>query len=227
MKQAWQRYAEKFDALSVRERMMVFVAAIAVVCFVGYEAVLSGNLARGTRLSTQIAQHEAEAIQTRTRIQALTVALAQDPNQELRTQIAALRSRVEQHDAEVRGVYKGLVTPDRMAAVLEDMLTRSRRVQLLALRTLPVETLVERPANQAEGEVSPVSESSGRQVFKHGVRITLEGGYLDLLDYAARLEKLPWQMFWAHAGMDARDYPRVRMTITLYTLSLDKAWLVV
>ncbi|MFP5340857.1 MAG: agglutinin biogenesis protein [Gammaproteobacteria bacterium] len=227
MKQAWQRYSEKFDALSVRERMMVFVAAIAVVCFVGYEAVLSGNLARGSRLSAQIALHEAEAIQTRTRIQALTIALAQDPNQELRAQIAALRSRVEQHDAEVRGVYKGLVTPDRMAAVLEDMLTRSRRVQLLALRTLPVETLVERSADQAEGDAAPALASSGRQVFKHGVRITLEGGYLDLLDYSARLEKLPWQMFWAHAGMDASDYPRVRMTITLYTLSLDKAWLVV
>jgi len=227
MKQTWQRYAERFDALSVRERLMVFVAVVAVVCFVGYEAVLAGTFARGSRLAAQVAQHEAEAIQTRTRIQALTVALAQDPNQELRAQRAALRSRVEQHDAEVREVYKGLVTPERMAVALEDMLTRNRRVQLLALRTLPVETLVERPADQAGGDTEPAPAPSGRQVFKHGVRITLQGGYLDLMDYAARLEKLPWQMFWAHTSMDARDYPRVRMTITLYTLSLDKAWLVV
>lgn len=226
MKQTWQRYAEKFDALSVRERLMVFAAALAVVCFLGYEFALSGKFARGSRLSTQIAQHEAEATQTRTRIQALTAALAQDPNQELRAQIAALRARVEQHDAEVRGVYKGLVTPDRMAAALEDMLTRNRRVQLIALRTLPVTTLVERTAEPA-AEPSSAQVSADRQVYKHGVRITLQGGYLDLLDYAARLEKLPWQMFWAHTSMDARDYPRVRMTITLYTLSLDKAWLVV
>lgn len=226
MKQAWQRYAQRFDALSVRERLMVFVAVVAVICFVGYEAVLAGTFARGSRLSTQIAQHEAEAVQTRTRIQALTVALAQDPNQELRAQIAALRSRVEQHDAEVRDVYKGLVTPERMAAALEDMLTRNRRVQLLALRTLPVEALVERSA-ESEAQASVAAAPAGRQVFKHGVRITLQGGYLDLLDYSARLEKLPWQMFWAHSSMDARDYPRVRMTITLYTLSLDKAWLVV
>lgn len=226
MKQAWQRYAGKFDVLSVRERLMVFAAAIAVICFVGYEFALSGKIARGSRLSTQIGQHEAEATQTRARIQALTTALAQDPNQELRAQIAALRARVEQHDAEVRGVYKGLVTPDRMAAALEDMLTRNQRVQLVALRTLPVTTLVERAAEPA-AETSSAVVSADRQVYKHGVRITLQGGYLDLLDYAARLEKLPWQMFWAQTSMDAHDYPRVRLTITLYTLSLDKAWLVV
>lgn len=226
MKQSWQRYSGKFDALSVRERLMVFAAAVAVIGFLGYEFALSGNFARASRLSTQIAQHEVEATQTRIRIQALTAALAQDPNQELRAQITALRARVEQHDADVRGVYKGLVTPDRMAAALEDMLTRNRQVQLIALRTLPVTTLVERTAEPAT-EPSSAVVLADRQVYKHGVRITLEGSYLDLLDYAARLEKLPWQMFWAHASMDARDYPRVRMTITLYTLSLDKAWLVV
>lgn len=226
MKQAWQRYAGKFDALSARERLMVFAAAIVVICFLGYELALSGKLARASHLSTQIAQHEAEATQTRARIQALAAALAQDPNQELRAQIAALRARVEQHDAQVRGVYKGLVTPDRMAAALEDMLTRNRRVQLIALRTLPVTTLVERSADAAAGP-APAGDSADRQVYKHGVRITLQGSYLDLLDYAARLEKLPWQMFWAQTSMDAGDYPRVRMTITLYTLSLDKAWLVV
>lgn len=226
MKQTWERYNEKFDALSMRERLMVFAAVIAAVVFLGYEFALSGKFARASRLSTQIAQHKAEATQATIRIQALTAALVHDPNQELRAQIAALRARVEQHDADVRGVYKGLVTPDRMAAALEDILTRNRHVQLIALRTLPVTTLVERTAEPAAQPSSAVV-SADRQVYKHGVRITLQGGYLDLLDYAARLEKLPWQMFWAHASMDAREYPRVRMTITLYTLSLDKAWLVV
>jgi MSHA biogenesis protein MshJ len=226
MKQAWQRYAVKFDALSTRERMMVFVAALCVVGFVGFELALSAKLMRGSRLSAQISQHEAELVQTRARVEALTASLARDPNEELRAQIAALRARVEQHDAEVRGVHKGLVSPDRMAAALEDILTRHRRVDLIALHTLPVTTLVERPAAQA-GDAPPEPPATYRQVYKHGVQITLQGGYLDLLEYSSRLEKLPWQMFWAHSDMDARDYPRVRLTLTLYTLSLDKAWLVV
>jgi MSHA biogenesis protein MshJ len=59
------------------------------------------------------------------------------------------------------------------------------------------------------------------------MELTLQGSYLDLLDYLTRLEQMPVQMFWANASMDASDYPRVRLTLVLYTLSLDKDWLVV
>jgi len=48
-----------------------------------------------------------------------------------------------------------------------------------------------------------------------------------LLEYQARLEKLPWRMFFARTNVNSVDYPRVLMTITLYTLSLEEAWLVV
>jgi MSHA biogenesis protein MshJ len=110
--------------------------------------------------------------------------------------------------------------------VLEDVLTRNSRVHLVRLKTLPVTALVDR---EAKGEPARAATQGGadRLVYKHGIDLTLEGGYLDLLDYLARLEKLPWQMFWARTHIDATQYPRVQMTVTLYTLSLDEAWLVV
>ena len=77
------------------------------------------------------------------------------------------------------------------------------------------------------GLVEAKQEDVARNVYKHGIELTLQGAYLDLLDYLARLERLPVQMFWAHAKMDAGDYPRVRLTVTVYTLSLNKNWLVV
>jgi MSHA biogenesis protein MshJ len=64
-------------------------------------------------------------------------------------------------------------------------------------------------------------------VFKHGVQITLQGSYGDMYEYLARLEKLPWHMFWSRASLSASDYPHLTLTVTIYTLSLDKAWLVV
>jgi MSHA biogenesis protein MshJ len=103
-----------------------------------------------------------------------------------------------------------------MAAVLEDMLTRNRQVRLVSLKTLPVSGLLE----AREG-------GAAQNVYKHGIELTLQGAYLDLLDYLTRLEKLPVQMFWAQAKMDASEYPRVRLTVIVYTLSLDKNWLVV
>jgi len=58
------------------------------------------------------------------------------------------------------------------------------------------------------------------------VQVVVEGSYLDLLAYVARLEKQPWQVYWGKTVMSA-NYPEVRIELTLYTLSLDKAWLVV
>jgi len=57
--------------------------------------------------------------------------------------------------------------------------------------------------------------------------LTVEGNYLDLLEYQSRLEKLPWRMFFARTSVNSVDYPKVLMTITLFTLSLEEAWLVV
>ncbi len=223
MKNLWRSYGRKFDALSMRERLMVFAAVACAIIFLGYEFGLSKPLAQGSRLTAQIQQYETETSLAQQQTQILTQSLAQDPNDAVRKQIAELNRQIEERDLTVRHVQKGLVPPTRMAAVLENMLNRSRAVQLVSLKTLPVTTLVEKPAEE-EGAAAVPDE---HQVYKHGVEITLQGNYLDLLDYLARLEKLPWQMFWARTQMDAGDYPRVRVTLTLYTLSLDKAWLVV
>ena len=62
-------------------------------------------------------------------------------------------------------------------------------------------------------------------VFKHGVEVKLSGSYADLYDYLVRLEGLPSRMFWSRVSLNAEDYPRLTLTVTIYTLSLDKAWL--
>jgi len=62
-------------------------------------------------------------------------------------------------------------------------------------------------------------------IFKHGVEITLRGGYLDMLDYLAQLERYPLRMYWGRMKLDACQAAGCTMVLTVYTLSLDKAWL--
>jgi MSHA biogenesis protein MshJ len=216
MKAQWARLVKRFDALGKRERMTVLLGGVLVIALVGF-SLIDSALAKQRAFEKQITQARADQAIARAQIANLTRQLAQDPDAVVREQMAELRGEIEKIDAEVKGVHRGLVSPERMAGVLESMLTRNRRVELVALKTLPASALVEL-ADAADAE---------RNVFKHGIELTLEGGYLDLLDYLARLERLPWQMFWAKAEMDAAGYPRVRLTVTVYTLSLDRKWLVV
>jgi MSHA biogenesis protein MshJ len=59
------------------------------------------------------------------------------------------------------------------------------------------------------------------------VEITVHGNYLDMLSYLVALEHLPSQMFWGKAQMNVIQYPVAELTLTVYTLSLDKTWLLI
>ena len=47
----------------------------------------------------------------------------------------------------------------------------------------------------------------------------------DLVAYLVDLEQLPWRMYWGSVNLSAQTYPISRLTLTVYTLSLDKTWL--
>ena len=54
---------------------------------------------------------------------------------------------------------------------------------------------------------------------------TISGSYTALYDYLARLEKLPWKMFWSKVSLDATQHPRLTLTLVVHTLNMDKTWL--
>jgi MSHA biogenesis protein MshJ len=118
-----------------------------------------------------------------------------------------------------------------MAKLLEEMLSRSRGLRLLSLRTLPVQRF-ETPGTAPGGKggdqtAKPAPKDPERTVYQHSFEITLQGSYFELHDYLAQLEKLPWQMFWGRVSVNTEQYPRLLVTLTVQTLSLSKAWLIV
>jgi MSHA biogenesis protein MshJ len=231
MKAAWERLARRFEALKPRERALVFLAGVAIVAWIGFMAVIDGAMTRKKELTKSVERQRTELAQMKSQIADLNRTLASDPDAEGRKRTEVLRRQLGGYDTELRGVQQGLVPPNRMVRVLEDMLGRDARVHLVKLRTLPVAALIENapsPAAPASGPAPGVQpKPPGSLVYKHGIELTVEGPYLDLMDYQARLEKLPWKMFFARTSMDSTAYPKVYMTITLYTLSLEEAWLVV
>lgn len=227
MKQIWAKLASRFDALKPRERVMVFAAAVAIIAGLGFVLVIDGALAKHKILAASAGKHRTDLAQLQKQNAEMSRLLAQDPDVEARKHVDDLRQQLGGYDAELRGVQQGLVPPNRMVKVLEDMLNRDSQVRLVKLRTLPVAALVEASGGAADRAAASPSAPAKNLVYKHGIELTVEGSYLDLLAYQARLERLPWRMFFARTSVNSIDYPKVLMTITLYTLSLEEAWLVV
>ena len=226
MNETWQKAVTRFEALKPRERTIVFAAGTVLIGWLVFILAIDNESTRHRRLSADISRQQTTLAQSQSQTAELMRSASQDPNTVGRARIEELRAQLSRFNAELLGVQQGLVPPTRMTRVLEDVLTRNSRVQLVKLKTMPVTALVDREA-KGEPVKAVTPEVADRLVYKHGIELTLEGGYLDLLDYLTRLEKLQWQMFWARTGIDASHYPRVQMTVTLYTLSLDETWLVV
>jgi MSHA biogenesis protein MshJ len=231
MKKLWGTYADRIDALSLRERVMVFAAALAATVFVMNILFIDPAVARKKELAARMAQQQMELQTLQLKIQALEKKRA-DPDVANRVRRDDIKRQITEIDDTLKNMQQSLVPAQRMNALLQEVLTRNPRLQLVAMRTLPVTLLVEkRDKAEKPDAAAPAPKSSEKpaasdsNVFKHGVQITVQGSYADLYDYLARLEKLSWRMFWSRASLSAGDYPRVTLTLTIYTLSLDKAWL--
>jgi MSHA biogenesis protein MshJ len=73
---------------------------------------------------------------------------------------------------------------------------------------------------------SALAASTVEGIYQHGVEIRLAGSYHDLLSYLTDLERMPQRVMWNSASLTVDTYPRNVLVLRVYTLSLDKNWLI-
>lgn len=231
MKSFFLGLAAKFDALARRERYLVAVGVFGGVLLIGWTMAIDPALSR-SRLA------ERAIVDQRTQLAALkaqTLGLqspAQSPEVRAAAQLADLKNQLNALYQRFSALGGELVPPQRMAGLLEDMLGRQGSLRLLSLRTLPVVSVLDKKevadvaaAPSAARTVAVANAPAG--LFKHGVEITLEGSYAELTDYLARLEKSPQKLLWSSVSLSVEKHPKLVLTLTVFTLSLDRTWLIV
>lgn len=227
MKRYWAALNAKVDALALRERVLIFCAAAFLLVTLVNILFLDPLLAQQKKLSTQVVQQQEKMKEIQAQIETLLQAKSSDADSPQRLRLAQLRQQINEGNAYLQSRRDRLVPPEKMAHLLEQVLNKNGRLQLLSLQTMPAAPLIDRLGVDANAPNAPTSIAPDRQIFKHGVQITVRGSYLDLLQYLNALEHLPVQMFWGMAKMNVAQYPAAELTLTLYTLSLDKIWLLV
>jgi MSHA biogenesis protein MshJ len=247
MKALWLRWAARIDALSVRERAMACAAAVAAVIFIAYMGFIEPAGARERTLRTAILQQRAQLAGIDVEIAQKQAAAQADPDAALRLRLAAMRGENEQLRAGLRTTQGALVSPERMSMLLQQMVQQNGKLKLLSLRTLePAGTTDGNFGDAAHRDDAPLLARTGLSVtppgvtaqpvdggdeeekpllYRHGVRIVVQGAYGDMVAYMAALERLPVRLYWGQATLDAIEHDKATLTLTLYTLSLDQQWI--
>ena len=210
-----KRYAERIDNATLRERTLLFVGAVLVLVFVGNFLFMKPVRDTQRRVSGDIAQRQTELGTLQAGLQRMARERDGDPDARNRERLAALRAEAAVLGAQIAEEQRRFTSPQRMREVLEEMLERNKRLQLVDLKTLPVTDLSDEQGH------------AGQRIFRHGVELTLSGGYLDLHAYLRSLETLSTQLYWGKAEMSVTEYPTAKLKLTVYTVSFDQAWLVV
>ena len=230
MKQQWKQISAKLEAMSLRERVFIFAAVAALLLALLNTLLLEPLFAKQKHQRAQLLQQQQMIAGIQGQIAVLQQANSPDSNSPQRSQLAQLRQEIAEGDAYLQSSRERLVTPEKMAGHLRELLNRNSRLQLVSLQTLAVAPLLERQGDTGAEQTAGAQKKmpgamTEKQVYKHGVQLSLRGNYLDLLQYLLALEKLPQQMYWAKAQLKVVEYPTSELTLTLYTLSLDKTWL--
>lgn len=240
MKPYWQKLSTRIDAMSLRERVLIFLMAAVILLVLLNLLLLDPQFTRQKQLSQRITGEQAQIAAIQAEIQQKVRAQASDPDAVPRQQLEQARRRATQLRGELQQTQDALVAPEKMPALLEAILKRDGRLQLVSLKTLPVSDLAPAAAadNKVQGVAAPAAAADGAAptaataadtgigtVYRHGVEITVAGSYPDMMRYMAELEAMPWQLYWGKAQLRVESWPQARLTLTLFTLSLDKKWM--
>jgi MSHA biogenesis protein MshJ len=78
----------------------------------------------------------------------------------------------------------------------------------------------------ANAATPPVAaEGPAVSLYRHGVQLTVEGSFADLMAYVQALEAMPQRVLWGSVGFKVEQYPKAALTLQLYTISRDRVWL--
>ena len=231
MKQFFRTWADRLDGMALRERAILFFAFSLILLFV-FNALFSGPITQKQReIARQLAQKQVDTRTIQEQTQQLLGNRTQDPDDVVKARIANLKERLHVVETRLAQRQRELVPPEKVTGLLEDMLRRERKLELVELKSMPPVPLFDDKTDPSKvAQMAPTlgeGAAAEMQVYRHGVEVTVRGSYLDLLSYLGDLEKLPVRMFWREVEVAGENYPMVTMKLHVYTLSLDRSWVVV
>lgn len=220
--------AKKYESLSLRERAMVCFAILGAAIYLWDSLFMESLRAQRMALDSEL---------TNAMVAGFVAGSADlsDPRQVNLQRAAQLQTQVQALDARIKSTAIAFVPAEDMVQVLNDVLDRQGRLDLVSIRNLPVVSLapprpVDPNAETPAAVPAPVPASAedavlGQPPYVHPIELIVAGEYTDIVAYLEALEKLPYRFRWTSLELRTSGYPRNKVRIQLSTISLDATWL--
>jgi len=215
-RQAWPLFSW-YDERPKRERIVLLVCVVIVLVFLLNLLVLEPNSLQRKRAHSEVSQLQVDIADLMVRSAEVEARRADDPDKANRERGAALEQEIATLNQKLQTNIVTLVPPQEMSGFLKDLLTQQKKLKLISLENLPPEEL-KIGDNENDKTVQP-------KLYRHRLRLEFSGDYLTLLKYLQQLEDLPRSLVWEEVEVETETYPRARVRLQVYTLSLTEGWI--
>jgi MSHA biogenesis protein MshJ len=224
----WKQLGGRFDAYSQRERALLAAALILGTLLLGNSLLVDPNFVRA-KVAQRLGEQQAmEATSLESQITVTKAQLQVDPDAGRKAEIARLKAALATVENNLKALEGSLVPPEQMNSLLEQLLASNTRLRLVSLKSLaPINLAAAGKVEEAAKLPLPAAQTKELGLYKHGVEIRLEGSYADLYAWMSQLESTQRKLLWGDVRFTVVEHPRSVLSLTVYTLSTDKAWLAI
>lgn len=236
----WLTYSEKFNNTTPREQYLIIASGLVAVIFVLYSLFLDEPIQNLETYNAQTLKAQQDIESKKNSIQVLQQALSEDPNIALKRELSQYQAKLGDVDAKLLELTSDLIDPIQMRFALIKLLKLQQGVKLLSFEVLPASPVTEDKAEPVNNELAKNVETASNEtvkasveqtqpkqlrLYRHGIKIKLQGQYFELKDYLTQLESLSWRFFWQEFDYQLKAYPVSELEIEIYSLSTSQEFI--
>ncbi|MDN3921693.1 hypothetical protein [Roseateles violae] len=203
---------KRFDALSLRERLLAVLALPVLLGLAFQFFVLDPTAAKSKTLKTQLARQQTEYAELSKLAAEMAVKRPVDRLSKARAERDELQARVD----EAQSFIDKATDNAPLARVIRAMVAATPGLNLLSLKTLPVEVFF-KPTTPGTAKQDPATPTP--TLYRHGVEASIKGRYAALMPYLQGLQRHSNRLFWGSVKLEVAGYPDAILRLTIYTLS--------
>lgn len=218
MKDKWLLLSEKLNALTVRERGIIFATLLVAFYMMFQLLVFDPLLADRNRLMAQEADLKKQIDSVRVEIAEVIAESTFDPNKSIREKIEKEREQTLRYQQEIQAITDKLIEPRQMSDVLASLLNKESGLKLTSVKSLSAKPVT----LNGMTKMSQGDANAQANLYQHTLLLEMEGQYDQVKKYLSQVERLPEKVFWKNLAFQMQDYPMGRLSLEVYTLSTSK-----
>jgi len=206
-----------WDRRKSRERLLLIVLAVLAVGITGYTLLRPVRIQiADSRMRLAVAHAELK------KLQQLAEERERASSERLRAREADLEARLTIAESEIHKAQIDLVDPQDMARQLSAILKKFPVLHVVGMASEQAS-----PVDQGEKDARAAltAETRRAMLYEHGLELTIEGRYLDLIAYLQELEHTPYKIYWRELELKVNTQGVPVTKIRFFTLSKGPTWL--